>query len=161
MTYTLLDLKNLGIAPETKEYIESSNILINRLWRLPQKPKGRFLDLCICGMILDICCYAKSESLKINEIIDFILEKQFADGGWNCKWVLDKDHSSLHTTINILEGLKEYLANNYSYKKNAITLAIKRAHEFILMHKLFKSDKTDKIIDKKMLMLILSFEMEI
>ncbi|MDD2889045.1 MAG: hypothetical protein PHE49_00195 [bacterium] len=152
-TYTLLDLKNIAIPPETKEYIESSKILINTLWKIPQKKKERYGDLCVCGMILNICCYAKISSPKIDEIIDFILGKQFPDGGWNCRWEFDKNHSSLHTTINILEGLKEYLDNNYSYKNKEIIPSIKKAHEFILMHKLYKSDKTDEIIDKKMTML--------
>lgn len=152
-TYTLLDLKNIGILPETKEYIESSIILINKLWKIPEKKKERYLDLCVCGMLLNLCCYAKIDSPKISRIIDFILDKQFDDGGWNCRWIFDKDHSSFHTTINILEGLKEYLDNNYSYKNKNIISAIKRAHEFILMHNLFKSDKTKKIIHKNMTML--------
>ncbi len=104
-------------------------------------------------MLLNLCCYSKIDSPKTNQIIDFILDKQFDDGGWNCRWELDKDHSSLHTTINILEGLKEYLDNNYSYKKKEIIQSVKKAHEFILMHNLFKSDKTKKIIHKNMTML--------
>ncbi|MCK5199935.1 MAG: hypothetical protein KAR21_16365 [Spirochaetales bacterium] len=152
-TYTILDLKNLGIHPETTEFVESGKILIHELWGIPQNKKKRFLDLCICGMLLNLCCYAGINTQKIYEIINFIMEKQFPDGGWNCRWEIDKDHSSLHTTINILEGLQEYLDNNYSYKRKEILSSIKKAHEFILIHKLFKSDHTDKIIDKKMIML--------
>jgi hypothetical protein len=152
-TYTMLDLKNIGIHPETREYIESSSILVDRLWKIPKKSKEKYLDLCICGMLLNLCCYAGIDSSKINEIVDFILDKQFNDGGWNCRWEYDKDHSSLHTTINILEGLREYLDNGYSYKKKEINQAVIKAHEFILMHNLFKSDKTKKIIHKDMIML--------
>ncbi len=152
-TYTLLDLKNLGLNPEQKDYIKSAGILLNGLWKIPEKKDGRFLDLCICGMLLNICCYAKIKSEKINQIIDYILEKQFLDGGYNCRWEVDHDHGSFHTTINVLEGLKEYLENDYHYRKNKIISSTQKAHEFILMHRLFKSDKTGIIIDKKMTML--------
>ena len=40
--------------------------------------------------------------------------------------------------------------------KDEIKSAIDKANEFILVHKLFKSDKTGKIIDKKMTMLSFS-----
>jgi hypothetical protein len=149
-TYTMLDLKNIGIHPETKEYIESAKLLIDRLWKIPVKKNEKFLDLCVCGMLLSLCCYSKINLPKINEISDFILEKQFADGGWNCRWTVDKDHSSLHTTINILEGLYEYLENGYTYKKTNLITSIKKAHEFILMHKLYRSDKTGEVINDKM-----------
>lgn len=152
-TYTLLDLKNLGIHPRTKEYIQSSEILIMRLWKKPEKKGERYLDLCICGMLLNLCCYASIQSYKINEIIDYILEKYFHDGGWNCRWEFDSHHSSLHTTMNILDGLHEYFIHDYSYRKEELMSQINDAHEFILMHKLFKSDKTDRIINKKMTML--------
>jgi hypothetical protein len=152
-TYTLLDLKNLGLYPDTYGFTESAGILVGKLWKIPQKKNERSTDLCVCGMILNICCYARMDSPGIGEIIDFILEKQFPDGGWNCRWEFDKNHSSLHTTLNILEGLKEYLDNGYAYKKGIIIESIKKAHEFILIHKLYKSDKTDDIINEKMTML--------
>jgi hypothetical protein len=152
-TYTLLDLKNLGIAPQVPEYIESSVLILDRLWVLPVKEKDRYLDLCICGMLLNLCCYGKIEHPKIVEIIDFVLDKQFADGGWNCRWEVDHDHSSLHTTINVLEGLTEYVENGYSYRNQEIREAMAGAHEFILMHRLYRSDRTGKVIDHRMTML--------
>lgn len=152
-TYTLLDLKHLGLPPKTKGFAESGELILNRMWQVPQKKKDRYLDLCICGMLLDICCYAGIQSAKLNEIADHIIEKQFPDGGWNCRWEFDHDHGSLHTTINILEGLKEYFDNGYTHRKRELERAAKSAHEFILMHRLFKSDRTGKIVDKRMTML--------
>ncbi|KQC13304.1 MAG: hypothetical protein APR63_08940 [Desulfuromonas sp. SDB] len=152
-TYTLLDIKKLGIDPGNNQFVESAEIIIDKLWKIPRKKSEYYLDLCICGMILDVCCYAEIKSSKMNEIIDYILEKQFPDGGWNCLWERNPHHSSVHTTINILEGLKEYKANRYSYHRHDLNPVVKKAHEFLLMHKLFKSDKTGKIIDLKMIRL--------
>jgi hypothetical protein len=152
-TYTLLDLKNLGIVPQLPEYLESTALILDRLWLLPVKAKDRYQDLCICGMLLNLCCYGRIEHRKIDEMIDYILDKQFADGGWNCRWKVDHDHGSLHTTINVLEGLKEYVENGYSYRLQEIREAITCAHEFILMHRLYRSDRTGKVIDHRMTML--------
>lgn len=151
-TYTLLDLINMA-PPQDKRIFQSSKLLLEKLWRIPEKKKERYLDLCICGMLLSICCYVELKDSKIDQIIDYILEKQFPDGGWNCRWEFDTNHSSLHTTINVLEGLKVYISKNYRYRLNEVIKSTKPAHEFILMHKLFRSDKTGKVIDKKMTML--------
>jgi hypothetical protein len=152
-TYTLLDLKHLELPSDTKGFTESGELILNWMWQVPQKKKDRYLDLCICGMLLDICCYAGLRTDKLNEIVDHVLEKQFSDGGWNCRWVFDHDHGSLHTTINILEGLKEYFDKGYTHRKMELKQAVNKAHEFILIHRLFRSDRTGKIIDKKMTMM--------
>ncbi len=152
-TYTLWELRSCGIAPDNKAYHESAEILLNYLWENQYPKNVGIIDLCVCGMILNICCYAKIESAYINEIIDYLLDKHMNDGAWNCRIEENPHHSSLHTTINILEGLETYLENGYSYKINAILKMREEAHEFILCHQLFKSDKTGEIIDKKMTML--------
>lgn len=152
-TYTLWELKACSISPRNKTYHESSNLLLNYLWENQYPKNVGIIDLCVCGMILNICCYAKLESPYVNEIIDYILDKQMQDGAWNCRIEEKPHHSSLHTTINILEGLQTYLGNGYNYKKDALLKMREEAHEFILCHELFKSDKTGAIIDKKMTML--------
>ncbi|MDZ7671852.1 MAG: hypothetical protein U5K53_03305 [Halanaerobiales bacterium] len=76
------------------------------------------------------------------------MNEQMADGGWNCQKENGAVHSSMHTTINVLEGLLDY-RDKYNYKLEEVRKAENKAHEFLLTHKLFKSDKNDKIIDKK------------
>ncbi len=152
-TYTMLDLKNCGIDPALGAYQTSARLLLEGLWKIPAKKKDRWQDLCICGMLLNLCCYGGIQHRKLDEIIDYVMDKQFPDGAWNCQWEVDHDHSSLHTTINILEGLLEYRRHAYAYRRNEIERAVKEAHEFILMHQLFLSDRTGEIIDRKMTML--------
>jgi len=152
-TYTMWDLRNFGISPRYKNYVESADLLIDNLWKIPQTKKDRYVDLCICGMLLHICCYAKTTSPKVMEIIDFVIKTQMSDGGWNCRLEDIPHHSSLHTTINILEGIQTYIQNGYIYRIDELKAIKAQAHEFILCHRLFKSDKTGDIIDKKMLML--------
>lgn len=152
-TYSMLELRNFGIAPDYPAYVESAKVLLDGLWIIPTKKNQKYLDLCICGMLLHLCCYSHVRSPKINEIIDFILATHMKDGGWNCRTWENPHHSSLHTTINVLEGLQTYLDVGYDYQKEALEVAMDKAHDFILCHRLFQSDKTGKTIDKKMLML--------
>jgi hypothetical protein len=45
----------------------------------------------------------------------------------------------------------EYQRNGYTYRLDELTRAKKKSHEFILMHRLFKSDKTGKVINPNFL----------
>jgi hypothetical protein len=152
--YTLLDLKNLGIAPSNLAFQESSRILLDNLWFNQGKVrKDRYQDLCVCAMVMSICCYARLDSEKVNEITDYILEHHYPDGGWNCDWDHGDKHSSIHTTLSVLEAFRDYLNNNYTYRKDEINDQIAQAQEYLLKRKLFKSLGRNEIIDEKILML--------
>ena len=152
--YTLLELKNLGIPQDNPQYKESAAVLLDRMWVDGGKvTKTRRQDLCVCAMILGICCYGKLQLPKQNEIVDYILEKQYSDGGWNCSWDNGDQHSSLHTTLTVLEVFRDYEKYGYDYRLEEISDSIPKAWEFILRKKLFRSVSTGEVIDRKMLML--------
>jgi hypothetical protein len=71
------------------------------------------------------------------------------DGGWNCQSFKGAAHSSFHTTINVLEGLKEY-QEKFNPNKKTISASISKGIGFLLVHKIFKSHRTGKIMDDKM-----------
>lgn len=155
--YTLLDLKNIGIDPACPQYVESSKLLLDRMW--PNQGKNRKMgktrcqDLCVCAMILGMCCNGSIQSSKLYEIVDYLLDKQYPDGGWNCRWDKGDQRSSLHTTLSVLEAFRDYDANGYSYRLAEIKESLPAAWEFILRKKLFRSVRSGEIIDLKMLML--------
>lgn len=152
-TYTMLDLKKFGIDPSLDIYQKSANLLIDDMW-VNRDPKKIYpLDLCICGMLLNLCCYGKLQHFAINAIVDTLLEYHMDDGAWNCALNHNPHHSSLHTTINVLEGFLEYEQNGYTYRLDEIKQTVHSAHEFILAHHLYKSDKTDEVISKSFTML--------
>jgi hypothetical protein len=72
-----------------------------------------------------------------------------ADGGWNCQRVRGATHASFHTTISVLEGMYEY-GQAYPEGATALENAIGKAHEFLLIHHLYKSHRTGKIVDPAM-----------
>ena len=156
--YTLLDLKNLGISPENEEIRETVGLIL-------RDSKGvdggvnpsrtiEASDVCINGMFLNYACYFGVPQDPIRSIVDFLVDVQMGDGGFNC-WSNRRGavHSSLHTTLSVLEGIHEYLSNGYGYRALELGRMVPEAVEFILMHKLFRSDHTGEVIDKRMLML--------
>lgn len=154
--YTLLDLRNLNLSADNKAVRQT---LIKILNSEKDKDGGiypiginRRCDVCVNGMFLNYACYFGAKENDLKSIVDFLLEEKMKDGGFNC----DSNgkgavHSSLHTTLSMLEGILEYECNGYTYRLNELKLAQQSAHEFILMHKLFRSDKTGKIIHQDFL----------
>ena len=59
----------------------------------------------------------------------------------------------MHSTLSVAEGILEYAKNGYRYRLKELKKAEEQSRAFLLDHKLFRSDRTGKIIDKKMLML--------
>lgn len=156
--YTLLDLKNLAISPRHPLIRESIDYILKH-----EKGKDGGInpagatyasDLCINGMCLNYGSYFNAEEEKLHSVIDFILNNQMPDGGFNCRSVRTKvHHSSLHTSLSILEGFQEYKNAGYTYRLDEINAVIKNVLEFILMHRLFLSDKTGEIINENFLKL--------
>ncbi|HSY75771.1 MAG TPA: prenyltransferase/squalene oxidase repeat-containing protein [Bacteroidia bacterium] len=153
--YTLLDIKNLGF-PKGNDEINYSVSLILDSER--SKDGGisysrKNSDVCVNGMILNFGSYLLSTHKTLNDIVDYLLNVQMEDGGWNCKHLKGATHSSLHSTLSVLEGLLEFTASGNTYRIKEIKQAEKKGIEFLLVHHLFKSHRTGKVIDPKMLML--------
>lgn len=149
--YTLLDLRYLSISPNNPAIGKS----VNHILRNEKGPDGGInpsgsiskSDVCINGMALNYCAYFQADEDLIKPVIDFILGSQMKDGGFNCHFNRKGAvHSSLHSTLSILEGMQEYRRNKYSYRILEIQKAELLAREFVLMHRLFRSDKTGNII---------------
>ena len=52
-----------------------------------------------------------------------------------------------------MEGIAEYLANGYIYRAAELEAVVSQAEEFMLRHRLFRSDRTGEIIHPRFLML--------
>lgn len=154
--YTLLDLKNLGIAPGCKPILQTVDTIITN----EKGVDGGILvgmkasDVCINGMALNFLSYFRTKEKDLQSIVDFLLSQRMPDGGFNCysnrKGAV---HSSLHSTLSVLEGITEYEKNNYTYRADELQKSAAASREFILQHHMYKSDRTGEIIDKKMLIM--------
>jgi hypothetical protein len=105
-------------------------------------------------MFLNYASYFGAKENDLKSVVDCILDQHMADGGFNCRSNRSgAKHSSLHTTISILEGITEYQNAGYTYRNKALENAKALSIEFILLHQLFLSDRTGEIINKEFLKL--------
>ncbi|MEZ4949136.1 MAG: hypothetical protein R2784_07090 [Saprospiraceae bacterium] len=92
-------------------------------------------DVCINGMALNYASYFQIEEVYLHSVVDFILSQLMPDRGFNCMSNRSGAiHSSLHTTLSVLEGIEEFFKNGYSYRKEALEKVKSSSIEFILLH---------------------------
>ena len=147
-TYTMLLLRDFGLPATNRQARRSCPLLldqglqrdggINYGWR------GRS-ETCITGMVLSILAYFEYDDDRLDTIVAHLLQQQLPDGGWNCQRPYGATHASVHTTISVLEGLRLYELHR---RRNlgAVRAAQARGREFLLVHRLFRSQRTGAII---------------
>jgi len=154
--YTLLELMALCIDPHHHLINESvKNIALQYKAMdggIGCSRKAAKSDACVNGMFLNYACYFGLQEDLLCSIVDFLLAEHMDDGGFNCQSNRSgAHHSSLHSTLSVLEGILSFQRSGYSYRLDELTNAAMLSQEFILLHRLFKSDRTGQIIDKKFL----------
>lgn len=148
--YTLFDIRLLEPNPQIP-------LVQNTILRTIDQEKGTdgginpsgisVSDVCINGMFLNIASYFSTPENKLKSIVDYIISQNMNDGGFNCRYNRSgAKHSSMHSTISVLEGIRTYLKNGYSYRSESFEKIEKQSREFLLMHRLFKSDHTGETI---------------
>lgn len=156
--YTLLDLKTIGLPPDNSQAKRSTAMVLEQ----PEGNDGginlagslKYSDVCVNGMILNYASYFSPGHKRLSEIVDYLLKVQMADGGWNCQFHhAGTTHSSVHSTLSVLEGLLEFRSSSRRYRVDEILNAEKAAVEFLLLHHLYKSHRTGKTIDERFLRL--------
>jgi hypothetical protein len=146
--YALDVLKDLGLDPASQEARKMIDRIDKRLVfkRLDNRPflQGE-TEPCINGRILGIGAYFKEPN---EALAKQLLGEQLEDGGWNCE-APKSQRSSFHTTICVLEGLLEY--ERASGKSAAVTKARKRAENYLLERRMFRSLRTGEVVSKRWL----------
>jgi len=147
-TYTMLLLRDLGLPAGNRQARASCTLLldkglqrdgsINLGWR------GRG-ETCVTGMVLSILSSFDYDDDRLDLIAGHLLEQQMPDGGWNCRRPYGATHASVHTTISVLEGLRHHEAHRH-WNVRAVREAQQRGREFLLVHRLFRSHRTGRII---------------
>jgi|TARA_Y100000310_G_scaffold112740_1_gene111239 hypothetical protein len=155
--YTLLDLRNFNLNPDNEQVNES----IKQVLKSSKAEDGgiqlgpstsQHSDVCVNGMFLNYSSYFNISEKELHSIVDSILNEKMPDGGFNCMTTRSgARHSSLHTTLSVLEGIVEFLKAGYTYRLTDLQKVKESAEKFILLHHLFISDKTGNIIKKEFL----------
>ena len=151
-TYTMLLLRDFGLPANNPQARKACKLLLDG----GLQPDGginygiwakwtRKSETCVTGMVLSILSHFKYEDARLDTLANHLLEQQMPDGGWNCRRPQGATHSSVHTTISVLEGLRLFELNR-KHKAREIQAAQRRGREFLLVHQLFRSHRTGEII---------------
>jgi len=145
--YDLVVLKDLGLDPASKQARKAVDraAKLRFKWHSNRPFFHGEVEPCINGRILGLGAYFKEPD---HALANRLLSEQLDDGGWNCEAPKSK-RSSFHTTICVLEGLLDY--ERAAGKWAAVTKARKRAENYLLERRLFRSLQTGEVIDKRWL----------
>ncbi len=152
-TYTMVLLRQLGLPPKHPQALKACALLFDRgfyrdggfnCWR-----SYDYSETCVTGMLLAVAAYFQFADDRVRSFAEYLLKQQMGDGGWNCQSSRGATHSSFHTTIMVLEGLLEYERFNPRHAAE-IRRAQARGREFLLVHRLFRSHRTGKVVNPAM-----------
>ena len=150
--YTLLELKNMGLPrdqPRARDVVAS--ILAEEKGRdggLNPTRTVRASDVCVSAMTLDYASYYGATSQDLESVVDFLLGQHLPDGGFNCRSNHGgAHHSSVHTTVCVIEAVTEYRCSGHRYRLDELRSAQAGATEFLLRHRLFRSESTGEVMN--------------
>ncbi|HEX6577162.1 MAG TPA: hypothetical protein VF082_02265 [Jiangellaceae bacterium] len=136
-TYTLLHLLWLGLPPRHPAALRGCE----RLWEW--QARWRVPETCIVSILVRLTSYHGYEAVRLDDLVEDLIDQQLADGGWNCATRTDKSkHSSFHTSIQALEGLDAYAGAG---GRLDATESLNRGREFFLRHRLYRSHRTGAV----------------
>jgi hypothetical protein len=151
-TYTMLLLRDFGLPSANAQARKACTQLLEHgfqrdgginygVWA---RWTGRS-ETCVTGLVLSILAHFQYDDDRLDRMADHLLEQQMPDGGWNCQRPRGATHASVHTTINVLEGLRQYELHR-PHRRKRLQAAQCRGREFLLVHRLFRSHRTGEII---------------
>jgi hypothetical protein len=152
--YTLLELKNLGLSRDNPPASDTVGLIL----REEKGPDGglnpsrtiKASDACVNGMALGYASYFGAPQEPLGSIVDFLLDQRLPDGGFNCRWNrFGARHSSMHTTVSVVEGITEYQRSGHRHRLSELLSARATAVEFLLRHRLYRSERSGQPIDRE------------
>jgi hypothetical protein len=149
-TYTLLQLRRLGLEPSNDQAVAGvRRLLDDATWvdgGVSYWASHRYAERCVNGMVLSVACYFDVEDHRLEGLARMLVESRVEDGGWNCDdYRGHTRHSSFNTTISVLEALHLWRLRTGSL---AAEEAIASGQEVLLQHRLFRSHRTGEVIDR-------------
>jgi len=130
-TWTLNSLREWGV---------DASVLGDTADRLDAGCKWEYDDLPYWGGEVDCCINAFTVSngawlgRDMSANVQWFLDHQLEDGGWNCEWIEGDLRSSFHSTLNSLFGLLDYEQRTGQTKE--ISDARRKAEQYLLERRL-------------------------
>ncbi|HKI76171.1 MAG TPA: hypothetical protein VKA28_03130 [Candidatus Bathyarchaeia archaeon] len=158
--WNIILLGELGISPSHAsvatgcEYLLNTAMSQDKSWppKSQSGPKSYPLlwEPCVTGnMARTLAVFGYGRDPRVQLMFEFLVRTQLPDGGWNCEfgeWGVKINHSSFMSTV---EPLWAFSALDRSLWPKGSKDVVDRAAEFLLVHRLYKSDRTGKVIDEE------------
>ncbi len=98
--------------------------------------------VCATGnMVRALSKLGYSSDDRVIKAAEWLVSKQLTDGGWNC--APQGRHGSFTATVQPIWGLNEMLTR---HKRETWHEAVKKGDEFLLKHRVYKSEKDDSAV---------------
>ena len=104
-------------------------------------------------MTLNYSAYFGAPEARLASIVDCLLAGMIPDGGFNCRRGPGVRHSSVHTTLSVIEGITSYERSGLHYRLDELRFARESSVEFLLRHHLFRSERGGAVIRAEFLRL--------
>lgn len=151
--YTLLQLSQIGLSPLDGAARETVRLILDGCKAddggVSPSPPAKPSDACINGMALGYASWFGATPEQLGSVVDLLLREVVADGGFNCRHNRPGarvTHSSVHTTVCVIEGITAYLRSGACYRADELDRARSSAAEFLLRHRLLRSERTGEVI---------------
>jgi hypothetical protein len=100
-------------------------------------------ETCIVAILVRLTAYHGYDAPRLHGLLEYLVDQQLGDGGWNCATRTDKGkHSSFHTSLMALEALDAYASAG---GRIDVREPARRGREFFLDHKLYQSHRTGAV----------------
>ncbi len=113
-----------------------------RGWRAVWEP-------CVTGnMARTLVAFGYGDDRRVHEMFEWLVNYQREDGGWNCETEDYRNGETVHHSsfMSTVEPLWAFSTLDRQKWPRGGREAVERAAEFMLIHRLYKSDKTGKVI---------------
>ena len=144
---TLRLLRRLGIDPTDPDVVAAvDGVREHSRWEYNDGPffEGE-VEPCINGGAVEVGAYFGQD---VDSVVERLLGERLADGGWNCEAENGSTRSSFHTTICVLEGLREY---QRAAGRLDVEEARRSGEEYLLSRSLMRGAGTGEVVDESWL----------
>ncbi|WP_166970570.1 prenyltransferase/squalene oxidase repeat-containing protein [Brevibacterium atlanticum] len=146
-TWALKDLREWGAAASALE--GTAEKLQSARWEYEDLPYwGGEVDVCINSWTLSNGLWLGAD---VDGLVDWFLDHQLPDGGWNCEWVEGSEVASFHSTLNALVALLDYV--KVTGDRARVQRARAGGEEYLLSRDLFRRRGTGEPFDDRALAL--------
>ena len=147
--YTLLQLRGMGLSRTHPAAVATVQLILETEKAadggVSPSPPSKPSDACVNGMALGYASWFGAAEDELRSVVDFLLRERVTDGGFNCRHNRPGarvTHSSVHTTVCVMEGITDYVRSGAHYRRDELEEAYASSAEFLLRHRLLRSETT-------------------